>query len=131
MLAVGSRPTNLAQRHRRLRTERPSLLHMGQEGLEVRRRRIKKLEAYDVWEEQEAVVVNVRGIFRKTTDRVTTKANIRLVETMVRGYTENHRSVMLTVIPCNVDIATQDILTVAEDVDSNGCRTLGVLTNQT
>ena len=73
-------------------------------------------------------VVDVQGIFRKTTEGVTTKTDMRMVETMVRGYMENPRSVMLTVIPSNVDIATQDILTMAEDVDGDGYRTLGVLT---
>lgn len=73
-------------------------------------------------------VVDVPGIFRKTTEGVTTKTDMRMVETMVRGYMENPRSVMLTVTPSNVDIATQDILTMAEDVDGDGYRTLGVLT---
>ena len=35
---------------------------------------------------------------------------------------------MLTVVPSNVDIATQEILTMAEEVDEDGHRTLGVLT---
>lgn len=35
---------------------------------------------------------------------------------------------MLVVIPCNVDIATQEILERAEDLDPEGIRTLGVLT---
>jgi hypothetical protein len=35
---------------------------------------------------------------------------------------------MLTVIPANVDVATQEILELAADVDPNGDRTLGVLT---
>lgn len=35
---------------------------------------------------------------------------------------------MLAVVPANVDIATQEILEKAEDVDPEGIRTLGVLT---
>ena len=35
---------------------------------------------------------------------------------------------MLAVIPANVDIATQEILTMAEDADQDGHRTLRVLT---
>lgn len=35
---------------------------------------------------------------------------------------------MLAVIPANVDIATQEILQMAEDVDPEGIRTLGILT---
>ena len=41
---------------------------------------------------------------------------------------ENPRSIILAVIPANVDIATQEILDMAEEVDKKGQRTLGVLT---
>lgn len=40
----------------------------------------------------------------------------------------NPRSVILAVIPANVDIATQEILEIAEELDVKGERTLGVLT---
>lgn len=40
----------------------------------------------------------------------------------------NARSVILTVIPCNVDIATQEILERAEVIDLEGIRTFGILT---
>lgn len=40
----------------------------------------------------------------------------------------NPRSVILAVIPANVDIATQEILEMAEELDIKGERTLGVLT---
>jgi hypothetical protein len=51
-----------------------------------------------------------------------------MVRDIVCGYMQNPRSVVLAVIPANVDIATQEILEMAEDVDSHGQRTLGVLT---
>ncbi|EEP79836.1 predicted protein [Uncinocarpus reesii 1704] len=73
-------------------------------------------------------VTDIPGIFRKTTPGVTTKADRTMVDRMVREYMENPRSVMLTIIPPNVDIATQDILEWAEEVDPDGLRTLGVLT---
>ncbi|KAF1809570.1 hypothetical protein P152DRAFT_152974 [Eremomyces bilateralis CBS 781.70] len=73
-------------------------------------------------------VVDVPGIFRKTTEGVTTKADKIKVEAMVRRYMENPRSIILAVVPANVDIATQEILTMAEEVDPDGHRTLGVLT---
>ncbi|GAW19360.1 hypothetical protein ANO14919_088460 [Xylariales sp. No.14919] len=47
---------------------------------------------------------------------------------MVRSYMANPRSVMLTVVASNVDIATQEIVQLAEDLDPDGIRTLGVLT---
>ena len=51
-----------------------------------------------------------------------------MVRDMVYNYMKNPRSVMLTVIPANSDIANQEILTMAEEVDPDGRRTLGVLT---
>ncbi len=73
-------------------------------------------------------VIDVPGIFKNATPGVTTKEDIILVREMVLGYMENPRSVMLTVIPANVDVATQEILQLAADVDPEGTRTLGVLT---
>ncbi len=73
-------------------------------------------------------VIDVPGIFKRTTSGVTTKSDMEMVERMVQGYMKNPRSVMLTVVPANVDIATQEILEKAEEVDPDGIRTLGVLT---
>lgn len=78
--------------------------------------------------QEHLTIIDVPGIFKRTTHGVTTKADRAMVDQMVRGYMENPRSVMLTVIPCNVDVATQEILERAEEVDPNGIRTLGVLT---
>ncbi|KAK3670782.1 hypothetical protein LTR78_009354 [Recurvomyces mirabilis] len=73
-------------------------------------------------------VIDVPGIFRNPTPGVTTKSDIALVRRMVLEYMKNARSVMLAVVPANVDIATQEILELAADVDPTGDRTLGVLT---
>jgi hypothetical protein len=73
-------------------------------------------------------VIDVPGIFKNATPGVTTKADISLVRSLVLGYMENLRSVMLTVIPANVDVATREILQFAADVDPDRKRTLGVLT---
>lgn len=73
-------------------------------------------------------VIDVPGIFKRTTQGLTTKEDIAMVNTMVHDYMSNPRSVMLTVIPCNVDIATQEILERAEDLDPDGIRTFGILT---
>ena len=51
-----------------------------------------------------------------------------MVDGMVHEYMKNPRSVILAVIPCNVDVATQKILERAEDLDPEGIRMLGVLT---
>jgi hypothetical protein len=50
------------------------------------------------------------------------------VRNMVKGYMGNPRSVMLAVVPANVDLATQEILELAADADIHGDCTLGVLT---
>jgi Dynamin central region/Dynamin family len=73
-------------------------------------------------------VIDVPGIFRNATEGITTKDDIQLVQNMVKGYIKNNRTITLAVIPSNVDIATQEILTLAEDCDKAGERTLGVLT---
>lgn len=73
-------------------------------------------------------IIDVPGIFKKSTHGVTTKEDRSMVDQMVLEYMENPRSVMLAVIPCNVDIVTQDILERAGEVDPDGIRTLGVLT---
>jgi hypothetical protein len=78
--------------------------------------------------EQHFFFIDVPGIFRKTTEGVTTKEDQRVVLAIVRQYMVNPRSIMLTVVPANVDIATQEIMTMAEEVDEKGIRTLGVLT---
>ncbi|CAD0115337.1 unnamed protein product [Aureobasidium uvarum] len=79
-------------------------------------------------EQEHFSVVDVPGIFRTATKGVTTLADATMVKSMVRRYMVNPRSVMLVVIPANVDIATQEILTLAEEADPDGHRTLGVLT---
>ena len=73
-------------------------------------------------------VIDVPGIFKTTTKGLTTKDDILLVNNMVKGYMRNPRSVMLAVIPANVDVATQEILELAAEFDIDGNRTLGVLT---
>jgi hypothetical protein len=73
-------------------------------------------------------VIDVPGIFSRTTSGVTTKDDKQLVRDMVMGFMQNPRSVILAVIPANVDIATQEILEMAEEVDPNSQRTLGILT---
>lgn len=73
-------------------------------------------------------VVDVPGIFRVCTEGVTTEADKLAVRSMVERYMRNPRSIILAVVPANVDIATQEILTMAKEADPNGTRTVGVLT---
>ena len=78
--------------------------------------------------QQHLSVIDVPGIFRNTTAGLTTDADMDVVRNMVNNYMKNPRSVILAVIPANVDIATQEILKMAEKCDTEGQRTLGVLT---
>lgn len=73
-------------------------------------------------------VIDVPGIFKKTTEGLTTKVDMYMVRNMVFNYMKNPRAVILAVIPANVDIATQEILEMAAECDTEGERTLGVLT---
>ncbi|KJZ68698.1 hypothetical protein HIM_11912 [Hirsutella minnesotensis 3608] len=73
-------------------------------------------------------VIDVPGIFRVPTPGLTTETDITLVENMVKSYMSNSRTIILAVMPCNVDIATQEILKLAEVADPDGTRTMGVLT---
>ncbi|KAI9172701.1 hypothetical protein HJFPF1_02212 [Paramyrothecium foliicola] len=72
-------------------------------------------------------IIDVPGIFRTTTVG-TTKDDMNKVKNMVKRYIENERTVILAVLPSNVDVATQEILELAEEYDKTGQRTLGVLT---
>lgn len=73
-------------------------------------------------------VIDVPGIFRAATPGLTTDSDIKLVTSMVKRYMKDSRTIILAVIPCIVDIATQEILKLALDADPTGSRTMGVLT---
>lgn len=73
-------------------------------------------------------VIDIPGIFRSTTEGLTTKSDIQMVRTMVKSYMKNPRSVILAVIPANVDVPKQEILEMAAEVNPHQDRTLGVLT---
>ena len=73
-------------------------------------------------------VIDVPGIFRTATEGITSNEDKNLVIEMVRRFIQNERTIILAVLPANVDIATQEILSMAKEVDIEGQRTLGVLT---
>ena len=78
--------------------------------------------------EQHLSVIDIPGIFKKTAPGITTIADIEMIRNMNLSFMSNERSVILAVIPANVDIATQEILEMAATCDSAGNRTLGVFT---
>ena len=79
-------------------------------------------------QEDHLSVIDVLRIFKNTVHGVTTKDDIVLVRDMVYNYMKNPRSVMLTVVPANVDIATQEIIEIAREIDPKGERTLPIIT---
>ncbi|CAI7625828.1 unnamed protein product [Penicillium pancosmium] len=79
-------------------------------------------------QEDHLSVIDVPGIFSNAIPGKTTKDDKALVRDMVQAYMKNPRSIILTVVPANVDIATQEIVEMAHEVDPTGERTLGVLT---
>jgi GTP-binding protein EngB required for normal cell division len=79
-------------------------------------------------DEEHFTVIDVPGIFYVASPPMTKETDRTMVRNMVQTYMENSRTIILAVLPANADIATQDILTMAEKADSNGVRTMGVLT---
>lgn len=51
-------------------------------------------------------VIDVPGIFRTTTEGITTEDYIELVRGMVESYIKYQRTIILAVIPSNVDVTT-------------------------
>jgi hypothetical protein len=78
--------------------------------------------------QQNLSVIDIPGIFRTPTEGVTTKDDMTLVRNILDRHIRDERTIILAVIPSNVDIATQEILSIAKEVDPKGLRTLGVLT---
>ncbi|KAJ5108261.1 hypothetical protein N7456_004936 [Penicillium angulare] len=79
-------------------------------------------------DENHISVIDVPGIFKTTTPGLTSKSDIKLARDMVLGYMRNPRSIMLAVVPANVDIATQEIVEMTRGLDPDGMRTLRILT---
>ena len=73
-------------------------------------------------------VIDVPGIFQVATPPKTTNEDKAMVNRMVRGYMSNPRTVILPVVPSNVDLVTEDIIQRAKELDPQGQRTLGILT---
>ncbi|KAK1729022.1 P-loop containing nucleoside triphosphate hydrolase protein [Colletotrichum acutatum] len=73
-------------------------------------------------------IIDVPGIFRTSTKGLTTDSDIAIVRGIVNRYIQDQRTIILAVIPCNVDTSTQEALTLAKEVDPEGLRTMVVLT---
>ncbi|RYP10249.1 hypothetical protein DL764_000741 [Monosporascus ibericus] len=78
--------------------------------------------------EEHFTVIDVPGIFRQETAGVTEESDITLVKNMVEKYMKDSRTIILAIIPCNADPATQEILKLAKKADPAMSRTMAVLT---
>jgi interferon-induced GTP-binding protein Mx1 len=78
-------------------------------------------------ESPDLTVIDLPGIVRTNTNGQD-KSVVQDVDALLDSYLRPERTLILAVIPCNVDIATVDILERATKVDPNGTRTVGVLT---
>ncbi|KAI0855608.1 interferon-induced GTP-binding protein Mx2 [Xylaria cubensis] len=79
-------------------------------------------------DEDHFTVIDVPGIFRQETQGVTTEGDIMLVMNMVKKYIQDLRTIILAIMPSNVDPATQEILKLAKKADPAMTRTMAVLT---
>lgn len=79
-------------------------------------------------DKQNLSIIDIPGIFRTPTEGVTTANDMALVRRIMNHHIKDERTIILAVIPCNTDIATQEILSIAKELDPKGIRTLGVLT---
>ncbi|XP_006870919.1 PREDICTED: interferon-induced GTP-binding protein Mx1 [Chrysochloris asiatica] len=52
----------------------------------------------------------------------------RQIKTLIKSYIQKQETINLVVVPCNVDIATTEALSMAQEVDPDGDRTIGILT---
>nr|KAF6475298.1 MX dynamin like GTPase 2 [Rousettus aegyptiacus] len=50
------------------------------------------------------------------------------IKALIRKYIQRQQTINLVVVPCNVDIATTEALSMAQEVDPDGDRTIGILT---
>ncbi|ORY65220.1 interferon-induced GTP-binding protein Mx2 [Pseudomassariella vexata] len=77
-------------------------------------------------------VIDVPGIFRNTEGKDYILSHhyrdIELVRDMVKKYMKDPRTIILAIMPCNVDPATQEVLKLAKQFDPQMTRTMGVLT---
>ncbi|KZZ94743.1 Dynamin, GTPase domain protein [Moelleriella libera RCEF 2490] len=97
------------------------------QGRESFSRHILKIESQGP-DEDYLTVIDVPGIFRNIEEGVTKDADRKLVMDMVESYVKQERTIILAVLPCNADVMTQEVLSLAEKYDEAGKRTLGVLT---
>lgn len=61
-------------------------------------------------------IIDLPGIFRNTVEDVTTEDDIILVRNMVNEYIKGDGTIILAVLPANVDFGTHEILQVSPEI---------------
>ncbi|KAL2862837.1 dynamin family protein [Aspergillus lucknowensis] len=79
-------------------------------------------------DEDHLSVIDLPGIFTDRGPEETTEDDRDMVHNMVTDHLKEHASIILTVFPAKSDVAAQDIAQIVRRLDSDGQRTLGVLT---
>jgi hypothetical protein len=78
--------------------------------------------------EDNLTVIDVPGLFKVTGQDPTMIADRDMVEAMTEDYIKDDRTIVLAVVPSDVDRTTQQVLELAKQHDPDGKRTLGILT---
>ena len=76
---------------------------------------------------RDLTVVDLPGIARLTVADQP-KDIYKQTTNLIRKYISQEGTLILCVVPANVDIATVESITLAREVDSSGIRTIGVIT---
>ncbi|KAM8906758.1 interferon-induced GTP-binding protein Mx2 [Lycaon pictus] len=72
-------------------------------------------------------LIDLPGITRVAVGNQPQDIGVR-IKALIKNYIQKQETINLVVVPCNVDIATTEALSMAQEVDPNGDRTIGVLT---
>ncbi|KAF2499712.1 Dynamin family protein [Lophium mytilinum] len=72
-------------------------------------------------------LIDLPGLIQST-NKSQTKQDVELIRNMVREYISNELTIILAVVSAKDDYANQGILERCREVDSNGSRTLGIIT---
>nr|WCD42042.1 myxovirus resistance dynamin-like GTPase 2 [Eidolon helvum] len=72
-------------------------------------------------------LIDLPGIARVAVGNQPQDIGVQIKE-LIRKYIQRQQTINLVVVPCNVDIATTEALSMAQEVDPDGDRTIGILT---
>ncbi len=88
-----------------------------------------ELISLEIWSPDvpDLTLIDLPGIAREAVGNQP-QDNGQQIKTLLKKYIGCKETIIVVVVPCNVDIATTEALKMAQEVDPTGERTLGVLT---